>query len=97
VERKLFITNPVPTLEKFRFPFRIQIRVLIQTTLGKIKKKLVQNLAFLILVAVRCHLISRFLAFLPFVIPFYVGSGYKSGSATGTATAISPVPAVPVR
>jgi hypothetical protein len=54
--------------------------------LVKLKKNLVQNLAFLMLVAVRCHLIFLIFDFLTFVIPFYVGSGYQSESATRTVS-----------
>jgi hypothetical protein len=51
VDRELFIPDlvPDPTVEKFRILFLIHIRIRIQNIFSSVKKKIVQNFAFLML------------------------------------------------
>jgi hypothetical protein len=88
VEPYRFIAVPVPTLEKFQLRFRIQIRNPIKNMFGTAFQKnlFIQNLAFFLVrsIIVSQNVILAFLIFYYFCIPFFVRSGSKPSSKTGT-------------
>ncbi len=86
-EPQWFTAVPVATLEKFRLPFWFRLRFRIQTILSTVfqQKIGVKNLPFSMSEAALFprKLASHLWFFYFFFIPFYAGSGPKSGSGTG--------------